>query len=37
MPICMPRIFAVMMMASALIAGPEYKKALAGPSPAPMR
>ena len=36
-PISQPRIFAVRMMAKALIAGPEYKNAVAGPRPAPIR
>ena len=35
-PISAPRILAVKMMAKILIAGPEYKNAIAGPSPAPL-
>ena len=36
-PSSIPRIFAVSTIASTLIAGPEYKNADAGPSPAPIR
>jgi hypothetical protein len=32
-----PSTLAVMTIASTLIAGPEYRKAVAGPRPAPMR
>src|SRR4030043_1035653 len=35
-PISKPRMRAVSIIASILIAGPEYKKAIAGPSPAPL-
>jgi hypothetical protein len=35
MPSSTPRIRAVRIIAKTLIAGPEYKKAEAGPSPAP--
>jgi len=34
-PISNPRILAVSIIAKILIAGPEYKKAIAGPNPAP--
>ena len=37
MPIEAPSTLAVMTIASTLIAGPEYRKAVAGPRPAPMR
>ena len=37
MPISRPRIRAVNAMASTLMAGPEYRKAVAGPMPAPIR
>jgi len=37
MPSSRPRMRAVRMMASTLMAGPEYRKADAGPSPAPIR
>ncbi|ODA43522.1 hypothetical protein THER_1764 [Thermodesulfovibrio sp. N1] len=35
-PISHPRTLAVKIIANTLIAGPEYKKAIAGPSPAPL-
>jgi hypothetical protein len=37
MPNSGPRIRAVSTMASTLMAGPEYRNAMAGPSPAPIR
>ena len=35
-PISKPKMRAVKMMARILMAGPEYKKAMAGPKPAPL-
>jgi len=35
-PISSPSTRAVKMIASTLMAGPEYKKAVAGPNPAPI-
>jgi len=35
-PNCQPRILAVSIIAKTLIAGPEYKNAIAGPRPAPL-